>query len=40
MTAMEMTGSQEFMYLPLGRIIVDEQIRSGIDTEINKPILT
>jgi hypothetical protein len=39
MTAMEMTGSQEFMYLPLGRIIVEEQIRTGINTEINKTIL-
>jgi ParB family chromosome partitioning protein len=33
MTAEEMTGSQEFMYLPLGKIMVEEQIRSGIDTE-------
>jgi ParB family chromosome partitioning protein len=33
MTAEEMIGSQEFMYLPLGRIIVEEQIRSGIDME-------
>ena len=33
MTVEEMIGSQEFMYLPLGKIIVEEQIRSGIDTE-------
>jgi hypothetical protein len=33
MTAEEMTGSREFMYLPLGRIMVEEQIRTGIDTE-------
>ena len=33
MTAEEMIGSQEFMYLPLGKIMVEEQIRSGIDTE-------
>jgi ParB-like chromosome segregation protein Spo0J len=33
MTAEEMSGSQEFMYLPLGKIMVEEQIRTGIDTE-------
>ncbi|MEI8173891.1 MAG: ParB/RepB/Spo0J family partition protein, partial [Deltaproteobacteria bacterium] len=33
MTAEEMNGSQEFMYLPLGKIMVEEQIRTGIDTE-------
>jgi ParB-like chromosome segregation protein Spo0J len=33
MTAEEMTGSREFMYLPLGRIMVEEQIRTGIDTD-------
>ncbi|MCX5809327.1 MAG: ParB/RepB/Spo0J family partition protein [Proteobacteria bacterium] len=33
MTAQEKSGSPEFMYLPLESIIVEEQIRSGIDTE-------
>jgi len=33
MTTKTKTESQEFLYLPLGSIIVEEQIRSGIDTE-------
>ncbi|MCX5817333.1 MAG: ParB/RepB/Spo0J family partition protein [Proteobacteria bacterium] len=33
MTEQEKSGSPEFMYLPLKSIIVEEQIRSGIDTE-------
>ncbi|MCX5809958.1 MAG: ParB/RepB/Spo0J family partition protein [Proteobacteria bacterium] len=33
MTEQEKSGSPEFMYLPLEDIIVEEQIRSGIDTE-------
>ncbi|MBE3086257.1 MAG: hypothetical protein IMZ64_08575 [Bacteroidetes bacterium] len=28
-----MTASPEFMYLPLESIIVEEQIRSSVDTE-------
>ena len=33
MTEQVKNGSPEFMHLPLGSIIVEEQIRSGIDTE-------
>jgi hypothetical protein len=33
MTAQKKVESPEFMYLPLESIIVEEQIRSGIDTE-------
>ena len=33
MTEQEKAASPEFMYLPLENIIVEEQIRSGIDTE-------
>jgi len=33
MTAQQNTESTEFLYLPLESIIVEEQIRSGIDTE-------
>jgi ParB-like chromosome segregation protein Spo0J len=33
MTEQEKSGSPEFMYLPLESIIVEEQIRSGINTE-------
>jgi ParB family chromosome partitioning protein len=33
MTEQEKSGSPEFMYLPLGSIIVEEQIRSSVDTE-------
>ncbi|MCX5817140.1 MAG: ParB/RepB/Spo0J family partition protein [Proteobacteria bacterium] len=33
MAEQEKNGSPEFMYLPLEDIIVEEQIRSGIDTE-------
>ncbi|MCX5818060.1 MAG: hypothetical protein NTX75_17740 [Proteobacteria bacterium] len=33
MTEQEKSGSPEFMYLPLEDIIVEEQIRSSIDTE-------
>ena len=33
MTEQEKAASPEFMYLPLESIIVEEQIRSGIDTE-------
>ncbi|MCX5816736.1 MAG: ParB/RepB/Spo0J family partition protein, partial [Proteobacteria bacterium] len=33
MTEQEKDASPEFMYLPLESIIVEEQIRSGIDTE-------
>jgi ParB-like chromosome segregation protein Spo0J len=33
MTEQEKSGSPEFMHLALGNIMVEEQIRSGIDTE-------
>ncbi|MDO9537600.1 MAG: hypothetical protein Q7J68_04705 [Thermoplasmata archaeon] len=33
MTEQETVENPEFMYLPLETIIVEEQIRSGIDTE-------
>jgi hypothetical protein len=33
MTEQEKAASPEFMYLPLEDIIVEEQIRSGINTE-------
>ena len=33
MTEQEKSGSPEFMYLPLDSIIVEEQIRSRINTE-------
>jgi len=33
MTEQEKIESPEFLYLPLESIIVEEQIRSGIDTE-------
>ena len=33
MTEQEKAASPEFMYLPLGSIIVEEQIRSSVDTE-------
>ena len=33
MTEQEKAASPEFMYLPLESIIVEEQIRSSVDTE-------
>ena len=33
MTEQEKSGSPEFVYLPLESIIVEEQIRSSVDTE-------
>ncbi|MCX5813152.1 MAG: ParB/RepB/Spo0J family partition protein [Proteobacteria bacterium] len=33
MTVQKMTGSPDFLYLPLENIVVEEQIRSGIDIE-------